>query len=195
MLAPMVIDALQQHRPREGRELISPQISHLGGESVMGSADHFFDHIFIRHRRGALNPRLQTQIDLPLHGERALQSGNVPLLFNRLHRDKLAHQVGEAAFAQAGDLRAEVLGVQDVIALLIDHLALVVGDIVVLEQLLAHIKIARLHLALGAFNAAGDDTRLNGLALGHFQAVHDGLDPIARKNAHQRIVQAQVKTR
>ncbi len=107
----------------------------------------------------------------------------------------LVHQVGEAAFAQCGDLGGQVLRVEDVVALLVNHLALVVGHIVVFQQLLAHVKVARLNLALGAFDAAGDNAGFNGFAIGHFQAVHDRLDPVAGKDAHQRIVQAQIETR
>ena len=43
---------------------------------------------------------------------------------------------------------------EDLVALLVDDLALVVGDVVVLEQLLAHVEVARLDLALRAFDAA-----------------------------------------
>ena len=107
----------------------------------------------------------------------------------------LAHQVSEATLAQGGDLGRKIRGIQDVIALLVDHLALVVGDVVVLEQLLADVEVASLDLALRALDAAGDDTRLDGLALRHLETVHDGLDPVACKDAHQRIVQAQEEAR
>ena len=89
----------------------------------------------------------------------------------------------------------EVACVQNRVALLVNHLALVVGYVVVLQQLLAHVKVARLHLALGAFDAAGHDAGFNRFALGHFEPVHDGLDAVASKNPHQRIVQAQIKAR
>ena len=105
------------------------------------------------------------------------------------------HEVDEAAVAQRIDLPAQAVSVQDIVALLVDHLALVVGHIVVFQQLLANIEVARLNLALSALNAAGHDARFNGLALGHLQAVHDGAHAIARKDAHERIVQTQVEAR
>ena len=80
---------------------------------------------------------------------------------------------------------------EDLVALLVDHLALVVGDVVVLEQLLADVEVARLDLALRAFEAAADDAGLDGLALGHLQALHDGLHAVAREDAHQRILERQ----
>ncbi len=121
--------------------------------------------------------------------------GEVPLLLHRLGRHVLAHQVGEAALAQRRDLGAQVGRVHDVVALLVDHLALVVGDVVVLQQLLADVEVAAFDLALRALDAARDDAGLDGLAVGHLEAVHDRLDPVAREDAHQRVVQAQVEAR
>jgi hypothetical protein len=44
--------------------------------------------------------------------------------------------------------------------------------------LLAHVEVARLDLALRAFDAARDHLGLDGLAVGHLQALHDGAHPI-----------------
>src|SRR5690606_33532760 len=85
--------------------------------------------------------------------------------------------------------------IQDLVALLVADAALVVGYVVVLEQLLADVEVARFYLALCRFDAARDDARLDGLTIGHLEPVHDGLDAVAREDAHQRIVQAQVKAR
>ena len=84
----------------------------------------------------------------------------------------------------------QVSCIQDFIALLVDNLALVIGDIVVFKQLLAHVKVACFHLALRTLNAARHDTRLNRLAIGHLEAIHDRLHTVTRKDAHQRIIQA-----
>ena len=62
---------------------------------------------------------------------------------------------------------------EELVALLVDHLALVVGDVVVFEQLLADVEVARLDLALRALDRARDDAGLDRLALGHLQPLHD----------------------
>ena len=46
------------------------------------------------------------------------------------------------------------LGFQQFIALLVDHLALVVGDVVVFQQLLADVEVARFDLALRLLDRA-----------------------------------------
>ncbi len=124
-----------------------------------------------------------------------MQARQVPLLFHRLDRHKLTHHIGHARLAQTTNLGVDVGGVQNVVALLVDDLALIVGDVVVFQQLLANVEVVRFHLALGGFDAARDHARFNRFALGHLEAIHDGLDPLARKNAQQRVFQAQVKTR
>ena len=87
----------------------------------------------------------------------------------------------------------EICCIQDVVALLVNHAALVVRHVVVLEQLFADIEVARFYFALRALNAARDHASFNRLTLGHIEAVHDGLDTFACEDAHQRIVQAQIK--
>ena len=72
---------------------------------------------------------------------------------------------------------------------------MVVRHVVVFEQLFADIEVARFYFALRALNAARDHASFNRLTLGHIEAVHDGLDALTSKDAHQRIVQAQIKAR
>ncbi len=119
----------------------------------------------------------------------------MPLLFNRFSRHILPHQIVKAAFAQGAHLGRQIGGIENLVALLVDHLALVVSHIVVLQQLLAHVEVARLHLALGALDGARHNARLNRFTIGHFEPVHDGLDPVTGKNPHQRVIQTQVKAR
>ncbi len=88
-----------------------------------------------------------------------------------------------------------VFGIQYVVALLVNHLSLVIRNIVVFQQLFADVEVTGFDFALSAFDAARHDARFDGFALGHLQAVHDGAHPVTRKDPHQRIVQAQIETR
>ena len=77
----------------------------------------------------------------------------------------------------------------------VDHLALVVGDVVVLEQLLADVEVARLDLALRVLDRARDHARLDGLALGHLQRAHDRLQALAGEDLEQRILEREEEAR
>ena len=129
---------------------------------------HLLHQVVIRHGRGGLHLGLQWQLNLPVIGQRFLQRGNIPLLFHRLYRHVLANQISKTAFPQGVDLRRQVGGIQNFVALLVNHLALVVGHVIVFQQLLAHVKVAGLHFALRALNAARHDAGLNRFAVGHF---------------------------
>ena len=85
------------------------------------------------------------------------------------------------------------VGLEQLVALLVDHLALVVGDVVVLEQLLADVEVARLDLALRVLDRARDPRMLDRLALGHLQALHDRRDAVAGEDAQQRVFERQVE--
>ena len=184
----------QHHALKLGEVLCTHQID-LGVEHLVGLGPNRFQQIVVGDGAGGVDLLLQVQTELPLVGEHFFQRGQIPLFFNRFSRHKLAHDVLEAALAQALYLRRQIRGVENLVALLVNHLALVVGDVVVFEQLLAHVKVACFDLALGALDTARDHARLDGLAFGHLELVHDGAHAVTRKNAHQRIIQTQVKPR
>ena len=194
MFAPVAVDVLQLHGPHEWCELIDTHQIDFGFEMRVSGLHHGIHNVFIGDGLGVRHHAAKRHIKVPIVAQNGLQACHIPLFFHRFFGHKLAHQIGEAAFAQAGNLGCQVLRVQDVIALLVNHFALVVGHIVVFQQLLANIEIARLYFALGALNTSCDHACLDGFAFGHLQAVHDGFDTLTGKNAHQRIIQAQVKT-
>ena len=83
---------------------------------------------------------------------------------------------------------------EQLIALAVDDLTLVIGHIIVLKQLLADIKIARFDLALRRLNRTRHDARFNRFVFRHFQPLHHRAHAVTRKNAQQRIIQRQIKT-
>ena len=193
VFTPVGVNTLQQHHPLELNEVFFTDGINLGVKSRMGCSHHLFNHFIVGDGCGGIQLGRQRQIDLPFVPQHLLQTSHIPLLFHAFRWHILARQVSEAAFPQRGNLARQVVGVHDVIALLVDHLALVVGNVVVLQQLLAHIKVAGFHLPLGRFDTAGHDSRFDGFAIGHFEPLHDGLDAIACENTHQRVVEAQVE--
>jgi hypothetical protein len=106
-----------------------------------------------------------------------------------------AEGVVQHALAHRGDGLGDVVGLEQLVALLVDHLALVVGDVVVLEQLLADVEVALLDLALRGLERARHQRMLDRLALGHLQPHHDGVEALAGEDAQQRIFERQVEAR
>ena len=131
-----------------GLNCSSPTCATLPSNIGVGGADHAFDDVLVGDGVALLDLGAQIDLELPLVLQHLLEAGQVPLLLDALGRHVGAHHVGHRARAQVGDLLDHRARLEDLVALLVDHLALVVGDVVVLEQLLADVEVARLDLAL-----------------------------------------------
>ena len=85
------------------------------------------------------------------------------------------------------------VALQQLVALLVDDPALIVGDVVVLEQLLADVEVARLDFALGVLDRARDPRMLDRLAIRHLQPLHDRGDAVGGEDSQQRVFERQVE--
>ena len=94
---------------------------------------------------------------------------------------------------ELADGLANVVGRQQGVTHVIDHFALLVGDVVKLQQLLTHIEVAPFNLALGFLDSVTDHAVLDGLTGLHAQGLHKVLHPVGGKDAHQVVFQRQVK--
>ena len=92
-------------------------------------------------------------------------------------------------------LSRDVLRLEQLVPLRVDHLALVVGDVVVLEQLLADVEVARLDLALRVLDRARHHARLDRLALGHLEHHHDAVHALAGEDLEQRVLEREEEAR
>src|SRR5688572_11295480 len=95
----------------------------------------------------------------------------------------------------APDLLRHVLPVEHATALRVDHLALRVHHVVVLEDVLAHDEVLLLDLLLRVLDLLGEDRRLHRLVVGHLEALHDVLDPVAREQADELVLAREVEAR
>ena len=96
--------------------------------------------------------------------------------------------------AHRGDCLGDAVAVQQVVALLIDHLALIIGDVVVLQQLFTDIEVVRLDLALRILDRATNPGMFDRLALLHAQLLHQPGHFFGSENTHQAVFHRQVKS-
>ena len=104
--------------------------------------------VVVAELRLGLDPFADRQLELVVGFEGEFQTRDVPLLFDRLFRHIVAHEVRKGALTQTRNLRRQISSIQNVIALLINHAALIVGDIIVFEQLLTNIKVTTFNFTL-----------------------------------------------
>ena len=125
--------------------------------------------------------------------QRGLEARHVPLLLHGFFGHELAENVCDDAGAQPRHQGRNVFCIKNLVSLRVDFLALVVGDIIVLEQLLADVEVPRLDLPLRALDRAGHHGMLDRLAFGHLQHHHDPVDAVAGEDPEQRILERHVE--
>ena len=87
--------------------------------------------------------------------QRLLEAGQVPLLVDRVRAARTGATCSATTSSRMPSMvSCHDLGFQQFVALLVDHLALVVGDVVVFEQVLADVEVVRLDLALRVLRSA-----------------------------------------
>ena len=145
--------------------------------------------------RIVLQPLGHRRLQLELGGERGLEARNVPLLLDRFRRNVALHRLVDEAGDHVADRVRDVRRLEQLVALLVDHAALVVGDVVVFEQLLPDVEVARLDAVLRLRDRAVDDRMLDRLAFGHLEPLHDRAQALAAEDAQQRILERQVEAR
>jgi len=119
---------------------------------------------------------------MQLSGQCAFQTGNIPLFFDAIDWHIQTKQVMQHALTQRTNRFANVRRIQQLVALFINDFTLIVGHIIVFEQLLADIEVALFDLALCRFQRTADQRVLDRLAFRHFQAHHDAVQTVASKN-------------
>ena len=109
---------------------------------------------------------------------------------------ELLHAAVHGVVHDLGDVVGQVLAVQNLIALGVDDLALLVHDVVVLKDALAHGEVDALDLVLGALDGLGDDLVLDGHVVAHVGGDHhlgDAVHLVAAEQAHEVVLERQVE--
>ena len=151
-------------------------LDHLGGIGLLGELEHLV---------------LTREVGEP--GAEALE---VPLL----HRGALGAEAADLALDRGArdlaDVLGQVLAVENLVALLVDDLALLVHDVVVVEDALAHGVVDLLDLALRALDGAADDLVVERHVGREVPALHGGRDAVhavGTEQAHEVILEREVE--
>ena len=119
------------------------------------------------------------------------QSLQIPILGVNLGRRIHGHSAVHNLLHHFLNVAAQILLAQNLLALCINNLALLVHNIVIFQNVLTNAKVTCFHLLLGVFNGLGYQAVLNRLIILHTQLIHNASNIIAAKEAHQIVLQAQ----
>ncbi len=135
--------------------------------------DHLVVGLFL-----LFDPVLQVDRKSEFAFQLAIEAGDIPLFVDAVGRNVATHHLGHHVVADVGDGVGDIVDFQQFVALAIDHLALVVGDVVELQQVLADVEVVLLDLALGLLDLAADHAIFQRIVFLHAEsASSSGPDP------------------
>ena len=135
--------------------------------------------------KGQGEPKLRLQL--------LFEPGHIPLFFNAHRSNKAINGIVDNIFTDGSNRLADLIIGEQFIPLTVDNLPLVIGNIVVFEQLFTNVEVAPLYLTLRLFDGVGHHTMLNGLTALHAQRQHETLHALRGKDPHQVIFQREIK--
>src|SRR6185437_4868695 len=97
--------------------------------------------------------------------------------------------------ANVGDGGRDLLAFKQFVALAIDHLALVVGDVVEFQQVFADVEVVLLDIALRLLDLPADHAILQRVVVLHAEALHPAHQAFAAEDTQQVVFQRQVEAR
>ena len=151
MLFPLVVQNAQ-------RLFASQYLSDVTGRDNLGQ-NTLTQPIFVQIVF-SLQPLGNRHLFVQLGNQSALQSFYIPLFFQTFGRNKLVNNGVHHLSTQIGDGFAHIIGIQQTVPLGVDHLTLIVSQIIVFEQILTNIEVATFDFTLGFFDGVGDHAML-----------------------------------
>ncbi len=189
---PAVIDRAQHDQPLQLAQHLGAHRGLFGVIRLLGELDKMLGEF----GGGELAPAFRVlavgrEDDLVQLGRQANQ---IPLIAIRAARKHL-HQRGHLVLDHAHDRRSHGRLAEDLPPLVVDHLALLVDDVVVFQHVLAHVEVVAFDPHLGALDGLADQPVLDGHVLVQLQPIHQVGDALAAEAPHQVVFQRHVEAR
>ena len=140
-----------------------------------------------------IQPLFDWQVEVEVVFQTLLQAFDIPHLLQRLRRNMGIDSRLKHVFADAVDGFADVRHVQQFVTLGVNRPALVVGHIIIFQQLLTNIEVTALNFTLRVGDSLGDPRVLNGFAGFHPQFTHHAGNAIGGEDTHQGVFHRQVE--
>ena len=162
----------------------------LGGHVLVGAFLDARDQLLVGDAF-FLGPFVHREIDAEHAGEFFLQARRVPLLRIGVLRHVLADEIVDHRVAHVGDGAGDMLVLHQLDALVEDDLALVVHDVVELEDVLAQVEVARLDLLLRLLQRLVDPGMNDRLVLLQPELGQHAVELVGAEDAHQVVFERQ----
>ena len=122
-----------------------------------------------------------------------MQGGDIPFTGHRFRRDAAGDHVVDNFMAHVDHGLMQFFCAHQILALLIDDLALVIHDIVVLQQVLTNVEVAGFNLRLGFFDGLVDPGMNNRFVFLQAEFLQHAVHALGPENAHQVVFKAEIE--
>ena len=183
VFAPLVVDNLQHNVAFEIRHgLFADQFDFLG-IFIFDAFDETLFNVLVVQSTVFFQPAFNIDMQAEIGGKLVLKCRNVPLLFHAVRRNVVINQIADNVGANFASQIADVFSRQDFVALMVNHFTLVVGNVIVFQNLFTHIEVAAFDFTLRAFDLTGQQAVFDGNAAFGCQTVKDGGSTVESKEA------------
>src|SRR3954447_4512794 len=194
MLAPALIDDLENHEPLELAHEVGREIFLLGDVRITRVVPELLEQRLAADLAEVLAKLVDRDLGVVEESHLLHEPLEVPLL-RVLLRGELVDRALDDFVDPLEHLRLHVLALEHGAPLLVDDDALAIHHVVVLEDVLPRDEVLLLDLLLRALDLVREDLRLHGLVVGDLEALHDVLDPVACEQTHEIVVAREIEAR
>ena len=194
MLAPVRVEHLHHHTLLDVTERFHAHLLFLGGILRPQQVDHMVYQIDALAGGILGHEHLHIHVHAKIVAQGIGCTSQVPLRFNGLGRDMCRDGVGDDFAAEVPNNLGNLGRLLQLEALGVNHLALIVGDVVVLQQVLAKVEVVRLHLALGTLDLASEQRTFDSFARTHAHARQQRLHTLrVPEDTHEVVFERQIE--
>ncbi len=196
MIHPVFVNDAQHHNAlqlaHQGRAVRCGAEGFLThGIDLLCALQHFGRNIAAVRLSEILDPEVAPLHKQPLEGLQSLIQGSL-----RLSRDT-AQSVRYVAVNKIADhavnLLLQILAVEDLAALGIDQVALLVHDVVIFQHALTRLEVAALHGLLGLLDRSGEHLGVQRRILFHLERVHHAHNTLRTEQTHDVIRHGEIE--
>ena len=186
MVHPEPVYVAQHHQPFQRPHLLLAQLLLLRLVGLLGEAKHLLEYLIAAHLGETVLGKVGGQGHYRL--QLGQQCAQVPVFGAIAGHERLERRL-DLLLDHLDHVGADVGALQDLTALGVDQFAMAVHNVVVLDDVLADVKVVALNLGLSLLYRLGDHAALQGRLLIHAHFAQEVGHPVRGEAAHHVIAE------
>ncbi len=194
MLFPQVVEYLQHNLLLEHTQGFAARCGFFLFVGFLNLFQNTLTQSFFVQFVFVIQPLLNRQFDIKFGFQVFLKTFNIPLLGKALWWNKVINGFVNNVSTDSSNGFRDILFRHQLITLPVNRTTLIVGNVIVFQQLLTDIEVTAFHFTLCFFNSVSHHAVLDGFAIFHTHCLHHAAHTLRHKDAHQVVFQRQEET-